>query len=212
MTVLHTVRVVVVAALMVLTATGCSQVVTGSAQRSSVGKAPGPAACTRVDAPLQGAATRGSGEPVLRVPQPENWKPVSKMNRRAVRYLMANPALTGNMFTPNVVVTLERAPVWDARSIFAEAERTLRKQSTVSNMTAKPGRLCGLPAETMTFNGDRALTRGQRSVTALVVVASVGSRQYVVTVTAQTAEPANATYQKDLKTIMDGLQVLAPTT
>jgi Probable lipoprotein LpqN len=204
-------RAAAAAMIVVVAATGCSQVVTGTAQRVSSGQASGPAACTKVDAPLQDIPAGGGTEPKLRVPQPANWKRVSRMNRGIIRYVMGNPKLFSNMFTPNIVVTLEKASVLDAQTIFADNERRLRKRTEVSDLASSPGTLCGLPADTVTFHGSRIMSRGQRSVTTLVVVAGVGSRQYVVTVTAQTADPDNPTYDKDVKTVMRGLQVLAPT-
>jgi len=198
-----------VAALLV--STGCSQVVTGAARRVSSGQAQGPSACRKVDAPLQDVPSHGGTEPKLRVPQPANWKPIIKATRGTIRYLMGNPALIANMFTPNIVVTLEDASVLDAQSIFEDTERGLRRQTKVSDFESTRGTLCDLPSDTITFHGARVLSRGQRSVTTLAVVAGVGARQYVVTVTAQTAEPDNPTYVEDVKTVMDGLQVLAPT-
>lgn len=204
-------RAAVVSVAVMLMATGCDQVVLGAAQRVSTGQAQGPGTCAAVEAPLRDIPARGGVEPRLRVPQPPNWKPVIKASRGSIRYLMANPALIGNMFTPNVVVTLEDASVLDAQSIFVDAERAMRARSGISDLDATRGTLCGLPSDTVSYRGARVLLPGQRAVTTLTVVAGVGARQYVVTVTAQTAQPDNPTYVGDLKTILDGLQVLAPT-
>lgn len=204
-------RAAAAAAIIVGATGGCGQVVTGSAHRSSSGQASGPAACTKVDAPLQDVPSRGGTEPKLRLPQPSNWKRIAKLDRGTIRYVMSNPALFGNMFMPNVVVTLEKATSLDAQSIFANTKRKLHKQEAVSDISSSPGTVCGLPALTVTYHGSRIMARGQRSVTTLVVVAAVGSRQYLVTVSGQTADPSNQTYVKDLHTIMSGFQVVAPT-
>lgn len=211
MTTRRAARAAAVAMIALVTVSGCGEVVTGKAQRSSAGQAGGPAACAKVDAPLEDLVSHNRAEPKLRVPQPDNWKPIGKMTRGSIRFVMANPTLLGNMFAPNIVVTLEDAPELDAQTIFNNTERNLRKQSAVSNFASTRGTLCGLPADTITFGGERARARGRRSVTTKVIVAGVGTRQFVVTMTAQTADPSNQTYQKDVKTVMDGLQILAPT-
>lgn len=210
MTTRHAARAAAVAVITLAAVSGCGEVVTGKAQRSSAGQAAGPGACTKVDAPLDDLVSRSRSEPKLRVPQPNNWKPIGKMARGSIRFVMANPTLLGNMFAPNIVVTLEDAPVLDAKTILDNTQRNLRKQNSVSNFASTRGTLCGLPADTITFGGERARARGRRSVTTKVIVAGVGNRQFVVTMTAQTADPSNQTYQKDVKTVMDGLQILAP--
>jgi len=207
----HGMRGVALSVAAMLTVTGCAQVVTGAAQRVSSGQVQGPGACATVDAPLQDIPAHAGTEPRLRVPLPANWQPIVEASRGKIRFLMANPGLIGNMFTPNIVVTLEDDSVSDAQSIFADAERGLRKQAGISDLDAAAGTVCGLPSETISFHSARVLSRGRRAVTTLAVVAGVGARQYVVTVTAQTAQPDNPAYIKAVKTVMDGLQVLAPT-
>jgi hypothetical protein len=199
------------ATAIIVAVTGCSQVVTGSAQRSTIGQVTGPAACTKVDAPLQDLPARASTEPKLRLPQPSNWKRIAKLDRGTIRYVMSNPALFGNMFMPNVVVTLEKAPPLDAQSIYTSALQKLRRQEAVSDVSSSKNIVCGLPAVTVTYHGSRIMARGRRTVTTLEVVAAVGARQYLVTVSGQTADPSNQTYVEDLKTILTGFQVLAPT-
>jgi hypothetical protein len=202
---------VVVALAAVLALSGCTQVVNGAGQRVSNASA-GLSACTKVDAPLKDVNTHSTTEPKLRVPQPTDWETVPKMTRGLIRFVMTNPRLTGNMFASNVVVTLEKTNYFDAQTIFADQRKLLVRRGKVSDLNSQPSTVCGLPADLISFRGPRMLGRGQRAVTTLAVVAPVGNKQYLVTATAQTADPDNAVYRKDIKTIFDGLQVLAPST
>jgi hypothetical protein len=221
---LQTVRIASVIIAAVALTSGCTKVVTGSAM-SMPGKgspttgtdsvapstADAAASCTHVDAPLQDVPAHSDSEPLLRVPQLPGWKRVTKMDSEVIRFTLVDSDLIADNFAPNLVVTLEDMPQLEAQSVFDQQEKNLRDIVGATDMSSVSATVCGLPAQKLTFDVPAmGVAMSSRPAQALVVVAHMGSHQFLLTATVQATDADNPTYQQDSQTMLDGLQVLTP--
>lgn len=167
--------------------------------------------CHRVDAPMLDIESRNDNEPQLRIPRPAGWERFTKLDSEILRFALANRDLVANQFAPNVVVTLEHTPDADPQMIFDQTRDNVVRMAGAQDMAVKAGTLCGLPAETVTYvAAAMGPATPARPISALQVVTRTGGQTYLVTATMQTTQPDNPTYQRDVETILTGLQVLPP--
>ena len=168
-------------------------------------------ACHQVAAPMLDIESRNDTEPQLRIPQPAGWERFTKLDSEILRFALANRNLVANQFAPNVVVTLEHTPDADPQAIFDQTRDNVVKMAGAQDRGVKAGTVCGLPAETVTYvAAAMGPASPARPISALQVVTRTGGQTYLVTATMQTTQPDNPTYQRDVETILTGLQVLPP--
>jgi hypothetical protein len=200
------------AAVALFAAPGCTRVVTGAGTRAAGHGATKTSTCEQVSAPFSPIDSRGSEEPVLRIPQPSGWQRASMLDSPLIRYAMGNKALTGSGFMPTAVVTLESAPGTDQdqQQIFDQERTTLTERLGVTNMRTTGTTLCGHKAELVSYDAPAMGQIPPRQAKTLIVVGVFSGNTYAATVTVQAANPDNPTYVRDTQTILTGFQMLPP--
>jgi hypothetical protein len=205
---------VVLAATAMVLATSCTRLVTDArvVAAPDMGKAAATASdCTSVDAPMTPIPDQTDEEPVMKIPQPEGWERVTMMDSELIRFTMRNEALVKDGFAPTVVVTLESHPgIAEPREVFDAQQHALESGIGATNLTANETMLCELPAETMDYTTPQIGTLPPHPAKVLTVVMHVKDDTYAMTMTVQSADPDNPTYQRDAETILTGFQMLPP--
>lgn len=167
--------------------------------------------CTPVDASLTTIADRADDEPVLKIPTPGGWERVTMMDSELIRFTMRNTNLQRDGFAPTAVVTLESQPGFtDARDVFDAQRAALELGFGATDLRSTDQTLCGLPAETIDYTAPAMGPVGPHPATALCVVLHTDDVTFAATVTVQTTDADNPTYERDAQTILTGLQMLPP--
>jgi hypothetical protein len=167
--------------------------------------------CEVVDTPLTTIPSLSDDEPVMKIPQPQGWDRTTMMDSELIRFAMANRGLSANDFASNVVVTLESAPgIEDPDVVFDTMREALESDLGATDMRVTDRTLCGLPAQTMHYQTPQMGNIAPHPGSAVVAVLSTDDRTYATSVTAQTAEPDNPVYQRDVDQILKGFQMLPP--
>ncbi len=197
-------------------AAGCSKAVEGHPVAAAGTGGSDDSQCTKVDAPLTTVPPAPSGpddsEPTMRVPQPEGWDRITKMDSEMIRFTMGNRALGVTGFAASAVVTIESHPgELDASSFFDEARDAMKSAFDTGDLDYTDGTICGLPAQTMHYVLPQGGALKQEvSATAVMVVVFTGRKTYGVVLTIQSPVPDDPDYQRDAELITTGFQVLAP--
>lgn len=202
----RTVVAVALACGLAVAATGCS------------GNKPSAEKCETVAAPLTDIPTRTDQEPKLRIPVPEGWERATKMDSEQIRFAIRNPKLSADGFTPNAVVTMQKAPsdIGKPDQILQAQTDQLVKKLKLTDVDSTPTKVCGAPALTSSYTtpemklGQKLPTIPPRKATSLGVVYRGGDAYYVATVTVQTVKADNQTYVQDSEQILKGFQILPP--
>ncbi len=202
----RTVVAVALACGLAVAATGCS------------GNKPSAEKCATVAAPLTDIPTRTDQEPKLRIPVPEGWERATKMDSEQIRFAIRNPKLSADGFTPNAVVTMQKAPsdIGKPDQILQAQTDQLVKKLKLTDVDSTPTKVCGAPALTSSYTtpemklGQKLPTIPPRKATSLGVVYRGGDAYYVATVTVQTVKADNQTYVQDSEQILKGFQILPP--
>lgn len=196
-----------------LLVTGCAREITGTPVLAA-GQTPGSPSdvdCATVDAQLADIPAVSPREPLLRIPIPSGWKRNSMMDSQVIRYAIVAEALIANGFAPNAVVTLERARgVADAGEVFEQNRANLVRMMNATDLQTEDNTTCGFPSETTTYTAPPMGPAPRRPIIMHAVVAQQGNATYLATVTIQTSDGANPTYQRDAAEIVDGFQLLLP--
>lgn len=168
-------------------------------------------ACEPTDAPLTTIPARGDNEPVMKIPQPPDWVRATMMDSELIRFAMRNDRLTTDGFTANVVVTFESAPgSEDAGLVFDNMRAALESGLGATDVRVTDGTLCGLPTRTFRYQMPVMGNIAPHPAIALGVVMHTNDATYAVSLTAQTMDPGNPTYQRDTETMLRGFQLLPP--
>lgn len=196
-------RVLAATSVLLLAVTGCGR-----------DAAPGPtgeAACTKVDAPLMDAGTRYDSEPRVKIPVPAGWERYTGMDAGVARLAIINTSLTKRGFTPNAVYTLDKIPGnIDAGKALKQERDGLENRGGAKDLVVTPDTVCGLPAQTIHYTGTIPPSVGPHPGVMREAVLNSGNNTYVITLVLQTTDPDNPVWQRDSKTILDGLQILPP--
>ncbi|UXA18612.1 LpqN/LpqT family lipoprotein [Mycobacterium sp. SMC-4] len=202
---------VILACATALALTGCAREITGTPVLAAGQQAGGQAACATVDAPLADVPAMSPREPQLRIPVPAGWQRNAMMDSQVIRYAIVAEQLIANGFAPNAVVTLERARgVADATEVFEENRANLVRIMNATDLQTEDNTTCGFPSETTTYMAPPMGPAPRRPIIMHAVVAQRGNATYLATVTIQTSDGANPTYQRDAQQIVDGFQLLLP--
>lgn len=193
--------------------TGCSRDIAGTAVTAA---GPGPASsgdgqCATVDAPLADIPAVGTGEPQLRIPVPSGWQRNSLMDSRIIRFAIVAQGLAASGFAPNAVVTLESVPGSQAaEDVFEQNRANLVRMMGAFDLTTESNSTCGYPSETTDYTAPAMGPAPERPIVMHAVVAETGRNTYLATLTIQTADDENPTYQRDAREIVAGFQMLPP--
>lgn len=210
--------IVVVTAVVTLLLTGCSRDVTGTAVSAGSGSGSlsgGDGQCTTVDAPLADIPSIRSSEPRLRIPVPQGWKRNTLMDSPLIRYAIVAEDLATGRFAPNAVVTLESVPgTRDTEEVFDENRSNLVAMMGAVDLSTQTNTTCGLPSETTDYTAPPMGPAPRRPIIMHAVVFESntvsGGATYLATLTIQTADGSNPTYQRDAREIVEGFQMLPP--
>ena len=200
---------VAVTAMLAVTMSGCS------------GGSPTADRCQSVAVPLSDIPTRTDQEPKMRLPIPPGWERNTGMDSESIRYAIRNNDLAADGFKPNAVVTLQKIPVdvGKPEQILAAQNDQLSKKLQVTDMKSTSTEVCGSPALSTTYTAPEVdLSKRNpnapkipaRKATSLGVVFKNGDSNYVATLTIQTVNPDDPTYQQDSANILKGFQLLPP--
>jgi hypothetical protein len=174
--------------------------------------------CKQVSAPMTSIDPRKDTEPRLRIPHPPGWEQSKMFNpggddpvsSPVIRAILINKSLAAKGFAPNAIVTMNSLSGAKVSDAFAAVQKDLTS-SGGTDISSTDGTLCGLPAQTVRWTA--AAVPGAapaRPAKTVVVADQVQDMVYVISVSVQTTDPDNPTYQKDSDTILTGLQVLPP--
>ena len=206
------VAIVAAAGLLV---TGCSRDIPGSAVKASGAGAESPSSgdgqCATVDTPLADIPAGDNSEPLMRIPVPQRWKRNSTMDSKVIRYAIVSQDLVSAGFSANAVVTLESVRGKTAADVvFEENRANLVAMLGASDLKTEKNTTCGLPSETTDYTAPPMGPAPERPIIMHAVVATTPTATYLATLTIQTVDGADPTYQREAKEIVDGFQMLAP--
>lgn len=199
-----------------LLSAGCSQQVTGTAvtgagsapQSASGGEA---AECTGVDAPLEDIPGEDDREPQLRIPAPAGWERNTMMDSQIIRFAIVATDLVADEFATNAVVTLEAARGNQSPDdVFDQNRGNLETMMGAFDLEVESNTTCGLPSETTRYVAPPMGPAPERPIIMHAVVANNAGTTYLATLTIQTTDPDNPTYISDSQEIIDGFQMLLP--
>ncbi|KUH92695.1 hypothetical protein [Mycobacterium sp. IS-3022] len=167
--------------------------------------------CETTDAPLTTIPARGDNEPVMKIPQPPNWIRSTMLDSELIRFALRNDRLTTDGFAANVVVTFESAAgTQDAGLVFDNMLDALESGLGATDVRITEGTLCALPARTFRYQMPVLGNVARHPAIALGVVMHTNNATYAVSVTAQTMDPDDPTYQRDTEMMLTGFQLLPP--
>jgi hypothetical protein len=209
----RTAAVIIGAAAMVL-ATACTRVIDDAhvVAAPDMGKAPAVASdCTKVDAPMASIPDHNDEEPVMKIPQPEGWERVTMMDSELIRFTMRNKDLARDGFAPTAVVTLEsHRGIAEPREVFDAQQDALKSALGATNVQMTETTLCELPAETLEYTTPQLGLLPPHPAKVITAVLHTDDMTYAMTMTVQSADPDNPTYQRDSEMILTGFQMLPP--
>jgi hypothetical protein len=167
--------------------------------------------CEDVDAPLTTIPARGDDEPVMKIPQPKGWNRSTKLDSELFRFSMTNRSLAKNDFASNVVVTLESVPgIEDPETVFDSMRDALESGFGATDVRVSERTLCGLPAQMVHYQTPPVGNIAPHPGSVVIAVLHTEHTTYATSVTIQTADPDNPTYQRDADMILNGFQMLPP--
>jgi hypothetical protein len=167
--------------------------------------------CETVDAPLTTIPALRHDDPVMKIPQPQGWVRTTKLDSELFRFAMTNRSLISNGFGSNVVVTMESAPgIEPPKVVFDSQREALEGTFGATDLRVTEHKLCGLPAETVEYQTPAMGNLPPHPGTVVMAVLHSDGKTYAATVTIQTGDPDNATYQRDAEAILKGFQFLPP--
>ena len=98
-----------------------------------------------------------------------------------------------------------------ARGVRRASTRRWSRASAPPTCTSREHTLCGLPAETIDYITPPIGPIAPHPAKVVCAVLQTDDATFAMTVTVQTADPDNPTYQRDAETILTGFQMLPPT-
>lgn len=205
-----------VAAIAAMALPGCSQTITGTAV-TAASSAPvatsggDESQCTTVDAPLADIPGEVDREPQLRIPIPAGWERNTMMDSQVIRYALVAMDLMADGFATNAVVTLESARGNQTPDdVFDQNRGNLETMMGAYDLQVEANSTCGFPSETTHYMAPPMGPAPERPIVMHAVVARSAGTTYLATLTLQTTEPDNPTYLRDSQEIIDGFQMLLP--
>lgn len=152
------------------------------------------------------AADSAEGEPTFEIPLPSGWEPNSQMNSDLVRLVVSNPTIVRDDFAPSLVVTTERSPA-DVQSAFDRQLAGLAELTGPSDVETTRGTVCGFESMSFDYLLPEMGTIPERPAKAQIIVVPHGDETLTYSVTAQATSPADPSYEKDVETMLSGIQI-----
>ena len=206
---------VVAGAAAIVLGTACTRVVDDArvVAAPDMGKAAATASdCTSVDAPMTSIPAHTDEEPVMKIPQPDGWERVTMMDSELIRFTMryaAAPSKGG--IVPTAVVTLEsHRGLAEPREVFDAQKDALETALGATNVQITETTLCELPAEMIDYTTPPLGILPPHPAKVVTAVLQADDVTWAMTMTVQSADPDNPTYQRDVETILTGFQMLPP--
>jgi len=206
---------VVAGAAAIVLGTACTRVVDDArvVAAPDMGKAAATASdCTSVDAPMTSIPAHTDEEPVLKIPQPDGWQRVTMMDSDLIRFTMryaAAPSRGG--MVPTAVVTLEsHRGLAEPREVFDSQKDALETALGATDVQTTEFTLCELPAEMIEYTTPPLGILPPHPAKVVTAVLQADDVTWAMTMTVQSADPDNPTYQRDVETILTGFQMLPP--
>lgn len=166
--------------------------------------------CAGVEAPLADIPGFSPSEPGLRLPKPQGWTRMTQLDSEMVRFTLVNQSLIADKFAPNIVIGVERGNSADSAAVYAHVKQLLIDMGGATDVVETAATVCGMPAQKLTYRQAGMGTQAERHLQTLHILTNFGDTPYLISATAQTTAPDNPTYQRDVSTMFDGFQVLAP--
>jgi hypothetical protein len=209
----HAAGVVLGTAAMLLT-TSCTRVVSDArvVAAPDMGKAAASASdCTSVDAPMTSIRDHTDEEPAMKIPQPDGWQRVTMMDSELIRFTMRNDSLVKDGFAPTAVVTLEsHRGLAEPQEVFDAQHDALKSAVGATDVKITETTVCELPAETIDYTTPQLGILPPHPARVLTAVLNTEDTTFAMTMTVQSADADNPTYQRDAETILTGFQMLPP--
>jgi hypothetical protein len=201
-------------AVAIVLTTSCTRVI-GDARvvaAPDMGKAAASASdCTSVDAPMTSIPDHTDEEPVMKIPQPDGWTRVTMMDSELIRFTMRNEDLVKDGFAPTAVVTLEsHRGLAEPQEVFDAQHDALQSAVGATDVTITQTTVCELPAEAIDYTTPQLGILPPHPARVLTAVLHTEDTTYAMTMTVQSADAENPTYQRDAETILTGFQMLPP--
>lgn len=146
------------------------------------------------------------GEPQVQIPQPDGWERNDQLDSELIRLALVNPALGTPEFSPNVVVTGEPATA-DADAVFEGQMAGIREGMGAGELDPVPTTVCGLEAMKVDYTAPAMGAAPERPATVLILLVPTETGAVSYTITAQSTDAADETYQRDVQTILEGVQI-----
>lgn len=161
--------------------------------------------CADVDGPTIAVEAR-DGEPQVEIPLPEDWERSTQLDSEMIRLMVGNPSIATGQFVPNVVVTAEPSGA-DADAAFEAQLAGIRQGFGVEDIDTTEGTVCGHPSMIAEYTAPQMGAAPERPATVqmIVVPGDTGSTTY--TMTAQSPEPVDPSFEEDVTTIFEGVQI-----
>lgn len=147
-----------------------------------------------------------AGEPGVEFPLLPGWERNTQMDSELVRFVVSNPELAANGFAPTVVLTAEPSP--------ADPQVALERQLTgISDMLGPDGpatvegEVCGYPSMGFEYTLPPMAGAPERLAAVQLIVVPHGAEAIAYSVTAQTTEPEDPAYQRDMETMLTGIRI-----
>ncbi|MCF8610408.1 hypothetical protein L5G28_09595 [Gordonia sp. HY285] len=156
------------------------------------------------------SATTNAGEPEIRIPELSGWTRISDFESEVARLTVADPSLTTDGYTANVVVSIEKSSM-SGDAEFDRQMQGLDKSAVAGSVTRHDtASTCGYPSMLVDYQLQTP-TQDQIVSTATSLVVSVPGEptSTTVLVTVQTANPDDATYLDAKQKILNGVRVAA---
>jgi hypothetical protein len=167
--------------------------------------------CQTVDAPLTTIPPLKHDEPVMKIPQPQEWTRSTKLDSELIRFAMVSRIPGAHGSAASAVVTLERPPgIEEADVIFEMQRHALETMAGATDLQVSKHTLCGLPAETVQYRTPEAGRMDPHPATVVIAVIHVGDSTYAATLTVGSDATDNLTFQRDADLILKGFQLLPP--
>ena len=201
------------ATVVLIVATGliasCTRYVDDARAVSSDDQSTTASECEAVDAPLTTIPSRNRDEPVMKIPQPQEWNRSTKMDSELIRFAMVNHGPGEDGAVASAVVTLEKPPGVEEADVIFEMERhALETMAGATDRQITEHTLCGLPAETVHYRTPERTD--PHPATVVMAVIHVEDSTYAATLTVGSDVPDDPTFQRDADMILKGFQLLPP--
>ena len=167
--------------------------------------------CETVDVPLTTIPALKHDEPVMKIPQPQEWTRSTKLDSELIRFAMVSRIPGTHGSAASAVVTLEKPPgIEEADVIFEMQRHALETMAGATDLHVSEHTLCGLPAETVQYQTPQTGTLAPHAATVVIAVIHVDEWTYAATITVGSSDADNPTFKRDADMILKGFQLLPP--